>query len=345
MNVSTRSAAIAKTFGPFSFWAGLGVFWMLFQAYVLGSWVTGPYFVAIEPGPDPISDGLKLFLLLCQTVTPIVCIVCLWRWIVVPWRREGRLTSDAMIVIAATMIWFWDFSPSFIVDQVQYNSHMFNRGSWGLHAWPGWVGPAGHRVAEPLFFIAPGYIVFVLSQVFFICWLLRKLKDRRPHTGIATFIAAIVVGLFFVDSIVETLFLRTGFYAYPAAIRAFTLFPGETYQFPLTEGILFGGFALGSIGILMFFKDDKGQTFVERGIERLTVSAPRKQLLRVLSIYGYVHTAFFALYMMPGMLVAVNGDAYPDGYPSWLQNGMCLYGEQHNQCPGPGVSIPRPAGG
>lgn len=119
------------------------------------------------------------------------------------------------------------------------------------------------------------------------------------------------------------------------------MFAGETYQFPLSEGFLFGGLAVGSMGILKFFKDDKGRTFVEGGIERLSIGEAKRQLLRLLAIYGYVHTAFFALYMMPGMLVAVNADPYPKGYPSYMLNGMCLYGEQHNQCPGPGVSIPR----
>src|SRR5690606_29342165 len=109
---------------------------------------------------------------------------------IVPWRKAGTLTSDVMVVLAATSVWFWDFSPSYIVDQVTYNSHMFNRGSWGADSWLGWVSPAGHLVAEPLFFIPPGYTVLVLSQVVFVCWALRKVKERRPETGFITLIFA-----------------------------------------------------------------------------------------------------------------------------------------------------------
>lgn len=336
------SVGLAKEQGRYSFWAVSGAFWFLFQVCVWGRWISGPYFVATPPGPDPVSPTMQAYLFWAQVICPVVCVSLLWFWVVAPWRREGRLSSDAMIVIATTTVWFWDFSPSYIVDQVLYNSHMFNRGSWGLHAWPGWVSPAGHLLPEPLLFVPPAYIVLVLSQVMFICWLLRKLRERRPSTGAATFIVAIIAGLFFVDSLVEIAVLRTGLYAYPAAIRAFALFPGTTYQFPLSEGILFGGLGLGAIAILKFFKDDRGHTFVETGIERLKIGDTKKQALRLLAIYGWIHSAFFMLYMMPATLVAVNGDDYPTGYPSYLINGMCLYGEHHDQCPGPGISIPRP---
>lgn len=328
--------------GAYRVWAGLGIFWFVFQMYVWGRWIAGPNFVAIEPGPDAISEGMKLFLLWAQIICPLLCLACLWAWIVVPWRREGRLTSDAMIVIASITVFFWDFSPSFVVDQVTYNSHMFNRGSWGLGAWPGWVSPAGNRVAEPLFFVPPAYIVLVLSQVIFVCWVLRKLKTLRPQTGMATFVVAIIAALFFIDSFVEMTVLRTGLYAYTTTVPQLTLFAGETYQFPLTEGFFFGGLTLGAIGILKFFKDDRGQTFVERGIERLRIGDTRKQLLRLSCIYGWIHSAFFVLYMMPVTLITLNGGHYPQGYPSYMLNGMCLYGDRHDQCPGPGISIPRP---
>ena len=338
---SVSPLSVAKLPGQYAFWGLLGSFWLVFQMYVWNSWVTGPHFVAVDPGSDPISSAMTAFLFWAQIFCPLGCLICLWFWIVVPWRRERRLTSDIMIVLASTTVFFWDFSPSIVVDQVTYNSHMFNRGSWGLHSWPGWVGPGGHLVAEPLLFVPPAYIVLVLSQVIFICWILRKLKERRPDTAIGIFIAVIIFSLFFIDSIIEMTFLRTGIYAYPTTIPAITLFAGETYQFPLSEGFLFGGLGLGSIAILKFFKNDRGQTFVEKGIENLRVGEAPKKLLRLLAIYGWIHTAFFALYMIPATLFAINGDHYPK-YPSYMENGLCQYGDQRNQCPGPGISIPRP---
>jgi Spirocyclase AveC-like len=338
-----RTLSPTRTPERFSFWVLAGTFWLVFQLYVLGRWVTGPYFVAVDPGSDPISAGMQTFLLWAQILCSSACVLCLWLWVVVPWRREGRLNSDAMIAISAATVWFWDFSQSYVVDGVLYNAHLFNRGSWGLHAWPGWLSPGGHIVAEPLLFVPAAYIVLVLSQVVFVCWLLRKIKSRRPDAGVRFYLAAIFFGLLFVDTMVETTVLRTGLYAYPAAIRAFSLFPGETYQFPLSEGILFGGLSLGAIAVLKFFKDDRGSTFVERGIEKLGISETRKQLLRLLAIYGWIHSAFFVLFMVPNTVVTFNGDAYPEGYPSYLLNGMCQYGERRDQCPGPGVSIPRPS--
>jgi hypothetical protein len=33
--------------------------------------------------------------------------------------------------------------------------------------------------------------------------------------------------------------------------------------------------------------------------------------------------------------VTLNADAFPDGYPSYMTNGMCVYGITRDQCPGP----------
>jgi Spirocyclase AveC-like len=137
--------------------------------------------------------------------------------------------------------------------------------------------------------------------------------------------------------------IRTGVYMYPGGIRGVSLFAGETYQFPLTEGFFFGGLGVGSLAALKHFKDDRGYTFVERGVERLGLSVARQTLLRFLAIFGFFHAAFLLLYGVPNQWLATHSDPFPQGYPSYLLNGMCVYGANGDQCPGPGVLMPRPA--
>jgi hypothetical protein len=54
------------------------------------------------------------------------------------------------------------------------------------------------------------------------------------------------------------------------------------------------------------------------------------------------------LYLLPNMWLSTHSDPYPIHYkdgkplPSYFINNMCVYGDQRNECPGPGVSIPRP---
>ena len=327
---------------PIIGWATLGLLFVCFEAYVWISWITGPHFVPTDPGPD-VLPGYQAFMLnLLQIVIPLLFFLCIWYWVVKPWRREGRMTNDGMMAIACWAICIYDCIMNYTSTTLLYNSHAVNFGAWTTGSFPGWTQPVGNLLPEPVFITIPGYMVLVFSQVVLICWLLRKIQARRPHMGIFTAVGAIILGLFIVDSAIEILLLQSGIYAYPGGIREITLFSGEVYQFPLTEGFLFGGLALGSLAVLKFFKDDKGYTFVERGVESLKVSEPRKTGLRFLAIFGYFHLMFLVLYGVPNQWLATHSDPYPENMPSYLDNGMCVYGPERNKCPGPGVMMPRP---
>jgi hypothetical protein len=190
----------------------------------------------------------------------------------------------------------------------------------------------------------PGYVALVFSQVMLVLWVLRKIKARWPNVGAASTVAVIFFGLTIVDTIVETLLLRTGIYAYPGSIRAITLFAGHTYQVPLSETVLFGGFALGAIACLSHFRDDRGRTVVERGLDGIRVGAKTKQLIKFLAIFGAVHLAFLVLYTVPQQWFALHSDPFPAGYKSYMINNMCASGSDGKTCPGPGVPMPRPGG-
>jgi hypothetical protein len=327
---------------PIVAWATLGAIFFVFEWYVLGSWVFGPHFVPTDPGPDQISRAQEIFFAAFQVVIPLAMIICLYFWVIVPWRKNGRMTSDAMLALAAAMIFFWDMCMNYTSVQLLYNSHMINFGAWANHAWPSWTSPKAHLLPEPVFVTIPGYTVMVFGQVMFICWLLRKWVARRPQTSGLQVIGVIIFGLFVIDSIIEVMLIRTGIYAYPGGIREITLFAGETYQFPLTEGFFFGGLGLGSMAILKFFKDDRGQTFVERGADKLKLSPFKTQWVRFFAIFGFCHSMFLVLYMVPNQWLATHSDPFPENYPSYMLNGMCVSGVNGDQCPGPGVAMPRP---
>lgn len=320
----------------------LGGGWLTFQLYVLARWVFGANFVETPPGPDPISvSTLRLFAFM-QVAVPLAAGYMFWKILFGPWIRTGRITTDGRILFAAAMVFFWDMSLNYSSIALFYNSHLVNFGAWANGAWPGWFSPSGHRLPEPIVFIMPAYLALVFAQALFLCWLLRKAKARWPQMGLGTTLLAIVAGLTIIDSIVEIAVLRTGFYAYPGSIAALTLWAGETYQFPLTEGFLFGGLGVGSCAAIWYFRDDRGRTFAEHGIEKLRFSSGlAESWVRTLAVYGFVHTAFFVLYFIPCQFIALNADAFPEGYPSYMTNGMCVYGVEADQCPGPGVMIPR----
>jgi len=339
-----RAAALPRTTTkplPIVLWAIAGVLILLFQIYVLGKWVTGPNFVPTPPGPDPISSGEQLYLDALQWVVSLGAVGCFIKWVVLPRIRQGRINADGRLFFAGSMIFFWDMCSNYSSTSLLYNSHMVNFGAWSLGAWPGWMSPAGNRLPEPVFVTIPGYTALVTTQALFVCWLMRKVKARFPDIGILSTLALLALGCGVVDTLIEIFLLRTQVYAYPGSMRSISLFAGQTYEFPLNEGIFFGCCGIGAMAILHYFRDDKGQTFVERGVEKLQVGETSKQWLRGLAVFGYCHVVFFTLYMVPMQYFSLHSDPYPAGYPSYMINGMCVYGVDHNQCPGPGVMMPR----
>lgn len=327
---------------PVLLWAVMGAAFIVFEGVVLARWIFGPNFKSTPPGSDDVSSGQQALYIAIQIAVPVAAVVCLYFWVVRPWRREGRLTTDGMLAISGAMVFFWDMSMNYTSVSLLYNSHLVNRGAWADGAWPTWISARASNLPEPLFVSIPGYTALVFSQVVFILWLLRKAKARWPNLGVFGIIATIVVGLTIVDTIIETLLLRTGLYAYPGGIRGITLFAGHTYQLPLSETVLFGGLGLGAIAVLSYFRDDRGHTLVERGIDTVKLSTKGKQLVRFCAIFGAVHAAFLLFYMVPQQWFAVQSDPFPPGYKSYMINDMCASGTDGATCPGPGVPMPRP---
>jgi hypothetical protein len=315
---------------------------LAFQLYVLGRWVFGSNFQSTDAaGPDTVSDATKAFYVALQAAVTVATVVCLYFWVVRPWRRERRMTSDAMFALAGAMLFFWDMCMNYTSTALFYNSNFVNFGAWANDAWPGWMAPGGNLLPEPVFVAIPGYTCLVFSQALLVLWALRRAQARWPNLPGLTRAALIIAGCFALDTVIETLLLRMDLYAYPGGIRSITLWAGQTYQLPLSESFFFGGLGIGSVAMLMHFRDDHGRSIVESGIDRVRLSDRRRQAVRFFAIFGAVHVAFLMLYMVPNQWLSTHSDPYPKGYPSYLVNGMCQYGPQHNLCPGPGVPIPR----
>ncbi len=328
---------------PVLWWAAAGVVLLAFQVFVVARWALGPNFAPTDPGPDELPEWKSLVFTALQIAVPAAAVVLLYLWVIRPWRRHGFLTTDAMIALAASTVFFWDMVMNYTSVTLFYNSHLVNRGAWANGAWPTWTSPRANRLPEPLLIVPPAYTALVFSQVIVILWLVRKVKARWPRVGVVGIVLTIVAGLTLSDTLVEGLVLRTGVYAYPGGIRAITLFAGQTYQIPLSETVLFGGFSLGAIACLSYFRDDRGQTVVERGINTLSLSFRARQAVKFFAIYGAIHLGFVVLYMVPQQWFGTHSDPFPAGYPSYMVNDMCASGADGHTCPGPGVPMPRPA--
>jgi hypothetical protein len=321
--------------------AVLGAAFLAVATYVWAAWILSGDATPTHPGPDPIPGYVKAFAWVYQASGVILLIGCII-YCVRKSRREGQLTLDAMIFFAwATAMWLDPATNNFIRPNLLYNSYLINFGSWAPHI-PGWLSPNAHLLPEPIvayigLYGVPGVLVAMLG-----CWGMRVGRRRWPHMGkVGVFLCGFaVIGVF--DLVLELFLIRAQMWSYPLAIRSLSVNAGTTFQFPVYESFLFGA-CWAATAALRHFRDDKGRTVVERGAVASSPNRKKATAVRLLAVTGFVHLTYL-VYSMCFSWAAVYGGPYPQGYKSWMLNGMCGPGTEY-VCQGPKVPIPIPDSG
>src|SRR5581483_11435077 len=223
------------------YWAGAGAVIVAFMAYVIIRWVTGPYFHSVGTGPSPVPDWMKVTITSATVLGFVAVGFCVYFVIVRPWRRERRVTTDGLLIIAYGLMNFQDPFSNYGGYWFLYNSWSPNMGSW-TKALPGWMGFAqpGHMMVEPVLWTMPAYIYFMVIGVAAGCWLVRKFRARWPHRGVGFAFLLTYLTMVFFDFIVENLLWGpTGLYTYPG-LTGPAFFKGFFQQWPICEGIFTG---------------------------------------------------------------------------------------------------------
>jgi predicted secreted protein len=325
---------------PVQWWAVLGIAYVCLVVYVMVRWLVSDQVGAIPKGPDPVPDYARWALYIWDVVSPVTSLLVVYVWGIRPWRREGRITTDGILIIAIMLSNFLDPLYNYTQYQFSYNSYHLNFGTW-LGKIPGVLMPNARLHPEP---IAWGfsYIWAFFLAAWFSCVLMRRLKRRWPQLGNAGLLGIVFVFWTLVDGVLEpTLFVRLSEnWAYPGAVRWLTLFAGSRYQFPIYEAV-FSGVMLTGVAALRYFVDDKGRTFVDRGIDDIRASARQKTTLRIFATTACVASIIFGGFFLPFQWFGAHADSWPKDLPSYLRNGICGEGTPY-ECPAPDVPIFRP---
>ena len=320
-------------------WAAFGAVCVVVSAFVWGRWVlSGPQ--RTPPGPSTIPDWMRLSLNIQLVAGLVVFPFLIYFFLIRPWRRAGHLTLDGMITIGFLQMYCWDTYFNLYRPWQLYNSRMFNLGSWN-NLLPGWTYPHGERIAEPFLFLPPAYLLF-LGVAILGTGVMRRCKARwtglRNWQLLAIAFAFGAIG----DGVLETIWLRSGAYvfaSYPGPKWA-TLFEGHYYQYPLIEPVLIG-LVLGAVSALRYYRNDNGETVVERGVDQLGLS-PRKQTrLRLLAIVGAVNAIYIGTFQLPSTALSFHAGPWAEDIVkrSYFTNMICGPGTDY-ACPGPDVPVP-----
>ncbi len=324
------------------FLAVIGGAILLLQIYVWIRWITGPYFTPVDPGPTEPPTFMKIALIMWQIGSPVLFPVAIWWFIIRPWRRERRITLDGMIMVSTGLFFFQDPLLNYINTWCTYNAWAFNMGSWAPHV-PGWLSPEkpGAQVAEPLGINVSGYAFGVLLCTILGCWVMRKAQQRWPNISTKGLIGVAFAWGFVFDFVMEGLILMPlGMYTFPGAVQSLSINAGTYYQWPVYEGLMWGG-VQAALCCLRFFTDDRGRTVVEKGLDNVRGGFAVQQLTRFLAIFSAVSASFFVFYIIPAQFWAVQADPWPEDVMkrSYFTSGLCGEGTDR-PCPDPALPIP-----
>jgi hypothetical protein len=326
-----------RTVVPIKWWAGIGAAFIALFAYLWIAWLGFGNTTRTPAGPDPMPGGIHAAVVAWQFIFPAGLAWCAWVWIIKPWRAAGRIQTDGLMCLAMLTMYWQDLVPNMFKTTFVYNSAMLNWGSWANFV-PGWISPNGETYAEPLIFAFPSYIAMVMPGMAIGCWVMRRLSARKPRMGKFGLFMACFATLAIIDLVVEPAWLMLGLYSYVAPIRSLTIFGGHYYQFPVYEAILWP-LSWSGMACLRHFKDDKGRTVVERGIDSLRVTGRARTGVRFLAFAGIFNVLLLA-YNGTWAVLGIMGDSWPKDVAerSYFHQQLCGEGTDY-ACPTLGVPI------
>jgi hypothetical protein len=334
-------AAARRKTPAIKWFAAAGALGLTFEAYVLIRWVSSAYFDHVPAGPTHEPGWMRVVQDIWQPVGILAALFCLYWYLVRPWLRERTVTTDGLLVAAFSTLWFEDPLSAYYGHWFTYNANLVNMGSW-VHAVPGWISPGhpGRMLVEPILLIPAVYVYFIMVGVLFGCWVMRRTEARFPGASTGQLVAACFGAMCVFDLVAEGLvWLPLGFWEYPGGIGF--LFPSTYHKFPINEMFTIAATFTG-ITCLRYFRDDKGRTLVERGVDRLRVGTAGQTLVRFLAIAFAVHAILFVGYNVPNSFVGAHSRPWPQAIlkRSYFTDYQCGP-HTHTACP-PRVPVPKP---
>jgi hypothetical protein len=342
---SRPQAIVPRKIDGVKLWGLAGAVMFAFALVILIRWVTGPYFKTVPAGPTSVPEAMKIAIVALAAVGIPAAAGFVWNWLWRPWRRDRRVTAEGLLVLyALTFEWFWDPFLNYFNAYFTYNNYLPNMGSWVAEI-PGWssiaAGTPGHTMAYPLEFVIPGYIVIMFGLCVAAATFMRRMRSRHPAISNASLLVLTYLFITSVWFVIDAACLRSGIWCFHGSIPSVTLWYGHYYQMPIPDAV-FCGFWFTGIGALLHFRNDKGETLVERGTNDLRWNPKVKLGLRFAALSAASALLYAVTYNVPYMLINNSNERWPASTQraSYLTNFIC--GPETNvACPSPDLPIAR----
>jgi len=340
---AAQGAGTSRLSRPAITLAWLGAAFLAIEVVVLGRWISGPSFEKVSVGASPMEGWRTATLHLFQAAFTVGALVALYLLLVRPWLRERQVTFDGLLALSTLIVSVYDPLSGYWHQWFTYNAVFVNRGSavTGLPGWHSYAEP-GEQIAWPILLIPGEYVVsFVLLSILG-CQIMRMVHGRwRDVRGIGWIAGGVTfVSLFLMSVLFE------GFMLIPLGVYQMSgLAPFEFMgNHNALKNIVFFALAFTVSSVVRYYRNDRGQTYVERGAE--TVDGSGKAIaVRFLAVVALVQLLMFFCYHLPvGIWSALEDDApWMDSMieNTWMNDGICGAGTPR-LCPGQAEPVQAP---
>lgn len=254
-------------------------------------------------------------------------------------RERKILTFDVMFCLAGgTMVWA-DFASNFFVPTFVASSNFVNLENMCGHI-PLVVNPECGKAPDPLLFLFLLETFGILGAAIVVQKLASLAQARWPGIPRRRMIVAVIGTGLALDLLLEPVAIALHLWHYPAPARM-SLGLGGGFRYPIVELFAAGGW-FGLLFAVRTFRDDRGRTLVERGLDHHPPR--RRKALSMLALYGYFQLAIWVVASVPLWFYGPYEPVWRD-LPPHIVNGICdvpgASGSRYGPCPGaPGFRMP-----
>jgi hypothetical protein len=316
--------------------AMIGVAIVCYALWTWGAWLLdGPHQIIAFRDP---SSPTRWIVHLYELAIIVVAVVLTVR-VVRECRRKRRFTYDAVLIVAGCFTLFWDPMVNWMQPNFMYSSQWINLNTWTGHA-PWVVNPTAGLMPQPIVFIGLIYPFGILLFCMGLNAGMSAARRWRPSLSTAQLIAGTYVGAFLVCLLLEAPMFLLNLWGLPGAPAGLAFFD-DNHRFAWAE-YLTTSFVFTAIASLRFFKNDRGETLTERGLDG--TSASRRVLTSILATITLSAMSMWVLLLVQ-IPAGLHSSPYPAGYPRHLINNLCNVQPDMNTaygaCPGsPGFTMP-----
>lgn len=303
-------------------WVANGALWFVAAWYCWIAWIVSGDFKTnkIGRGEEPhwYVDLMRGWEVFAFTVTALI----LWFVVIRPRMRHGRMTFDGLFFLGCAMMFFQEPWINWTSLQFLYSSTSINFGGWMGHI-PGWSSPNPELVPVSAW-AGTAYLWLVAVPAYGGSRFMGRLRRRDPAMGRWTMIGWTYLAFCVFDLVLEAFITRTQLFSYGSVIPSLSLWAGTDHQFPLYETVSWAG-TYTVLTCLHFFRDDRGRSLPERGVDRLGIRhGGLETFARYLAIMGVCQLAILFTYNIPYQLYAQHS-VMPKVFVDreWRTAGVC----------------------